>query len=383
MKIKTSTVDELCNVEYGTRVTRKNDGGKIYPVYGGGGETFFIDKENRNNRVVISRFAMSKKCTRLVKGNFFLNDSGLTLSPKRNDISQQYLDKIILALNDSIYDLGRGTAQRNLNMKQFRLLKISYPTSFDEQEQLVTKLNATFDKIDMAIEKTISSMNNLKNITQLYFNNIDEKKISNLSEKNIGDICNLMTGGTPNTKNKTYFKNGKIPWLVSGDINKGIIYDCDGRITELGYKNSNAKYLPINSVIIALNGQGKTRGTVALLKIKATCNQSLVSIYPKEEEKINIEYIYYYLKSKYTQIRKITGDSGNDRRGLNMPLIRKIKIKFPKNYHEQIILVNKIKNITKNVLKLKNNYQSKINNLSKLKKEILRNNLFKKESDAA
>jgi len=84
MKIKTSTIGELCNVEYGTRVTRKKDGGKIYPVYGGGSETFFIDKTNRKNKVVIARFAMSEKCTRFIKGNFFLNDSGLTLSPKTN-----------------------------------------------------------------------------------------------------------------------------------------------------------------------------------------------------------------------------------------------------------------------------------------------------------
>ena len=98
MKIISSTIDELCNIEYGTRVTRKKDGGEIYPVYGGGGKTFYLDKTNRNNRVVISRFAMSQKCTRFVEGDFFLNDSGLTLSPKNNELLQEYLDLIIQEL---------------------------------------------------------------------------------------------------------------------------------------------------------------------------------------------------------------------------------------------------------------------------------------------
>ena len=80
--------------------------------------------------------------------------------------------------------------------------------------------------------------------------------------------------------------------MVSGDINKKIINDCEGKITENGLNNSNAKFLPINSVMIALNGQGKTRGSVAKLKIKATCNQSLVSINPIDDNQILSDYIY-------------------------------------------------------------------------------------------
>ena len=144
--------------------------------------------------------------------------------------------------------------------------------------------------------------------------------------KKIGEVCDLMTGGTPSKNKPQYFKDGNIKWLVSGDIHKREILDCEGRITKEGFENSNAKYLPVNSVIIALNGQGKTRGTVALLRTKATCNQSLVSIYPKKGIDLLPEYIFCYLLGKYEEIRKLTGDSGNDRRGLNMPLIRSLEI---------------------------------------------------------
>lgn len=130
--------------------------------------------------------------------------------------------------------------------------------------------------------------------------------------KKIGDVCSLMTGGTPSRANLEYF-GGDIKWLVSGDINQVEIVDCEGRITGAGMKSSNAKLLPVNSVMIALNGQGKTRGTVALLRTRATCNQSLVSIYPNDPEKLMPEFLYANLHGRYQEIRQMTGDSGNER----------------------------------------------------------------------
>jgi type I restriction enzyme, S subunit len=156
--------------------------------------------------------------------------------------------------------------------------------------------------------------------------------------KTIGELCNLMTGGTPSRSKPEYFTNGNIKWLVSGDIHKREIFDCDGRITEQGMAKSNVKYLPINSVMIALNGQGKTRGTVALLRTKATCNQSLVSIFPKDIKKILPEFIYCNLHGRYEEIRRITGDDEKDRRGLNMPLIRNIQIPLPPLPEQQRIV---------------------------------------------
>lgn len=143
----------------------------------------------------------------------------------------------------------------------------------------------------------------------------------------IGELCDLMTGGTPSKSEPLNYENGEIPWLVSGDIHKGIVTDCDGRISVKGFETSSAKYLPMDSVLIALNGQGKTRGTVALLKMTATCNQSLVAIKPKESDTLDSTFLYLCLRGMYQQIREITGDK--ERSGLNMPIIRNIKIPLP------------------------------------------------------
>lgn len=143
--------------------------------------------------------------------------------------------------------------------------------------------------------------------------------------RKIGDVCVLATGGTPSRSKPEYF-GGDIRWLVSGDIHQGEIVDCQGRITAAGMKNSNAKLLPMNSVMIALNGQGKTRGSVALLRTQATCNQSLVSISPKDPTELLPEFLYANLHGRYQEIRRLTGDDDKDRRGLNMALIRNIEI---------------------------------------------------------
>lgn len=157
--------------------------------------------------------------------------------------------------------------------------------------------------------------------------------------KKLGEVCRLMTGGTPSTAKHEYFGGG-IKWLVSGDIHQGEIFECEGRITEAGMKNSNAKLLPIDSVMIALNGQGKTRGSVALLRTQATCNQSLVSIYPNEPEKLLPEFLFANLHWRYQELRQMTGDSGNDRRGLNMGLIANIEIPIaPVSEQESIVAI--------------------------------------------
>ena len=142
-----STIDEACIIEYGTRVTRKRDAGTIYPVYGGGGATFQMDSYNREDRMVVSRFAMSETCTRFVESKFFLNDSGLTLRPKNeNALLPIFLDWLIHSLNDEIYSLGRGTAQKNLNMEEFRKLPIRYPKDISDQQQIVNILDGALQK---------------------------------------------------------------------------------------------------------------------------------------------------------------------------------------------------------------------------------------------
>lgn len=142
----------------------------------------------------------------------------------------------------------------------------------------------------------------------------------------ISEVCDLQTGATPSRQVSTYF-GGDIPWLVSGDINRGEIHECEGRITDSGLRDSNCKLIPKNSVLIALNGQGKTRATVALLRIEAALNQSLVAMIPYSPTRLLPEYLFWNLRGRYYAIRDITGQ--DQRRGLNMKLVGQLSLPIP------------------------------------------------------
>jgi len=144
----------------------------------------------------------------------------------------------------------------------------------------------------------------------------------------LGEICTFMTGGTPTSTVAEYYENGTVPWLVSGDIHRFEIWDCEKRITPKAVENSNARVLPKDSVLVALNGQGKTRGTVALLRMgNATCNQSLVAITPAKPPRVISEFVFWTLRSMYSDIRALTGDA--ERSGLNIPILKSIRIPLP------------------------------------------------------
>lgn len=160
---------------------------------------------------------------------------------------------------------------------------------------------------------------------------ISEKEIPfgippNWTWARIGEFCQLQTGATPSRAKPQYF-GGDVRWLVSGDINQGLIYECEGRITEDALKNSNCKVLPVDSVLIALNGQGKTRATVAILKTPAACNQSLIAMTPFVEREVLTPYLFWNLRGRYKEIREITGQ--NQRRGLNMELVGSLVVSIP------------------------------------------------------
>ena len=156
-------LDECANIEYGTRVVQKKDSGTLYPVYGGGGETFRMDKFNREDCLIVARFAMSRRCVRFVNGKFFLNDSGLSV--KAGDkLYQSYLNYNIISLNDDIYHLGKGAAQRNLDVKSFKKLTIAIPPQ-STQLAIVSEL----DKINELIRLKKEQLKDFDNLAQSLF----------------------------------------------------------------------------------------------------------------------------------------------------------------------------------------------------------------------
>jgi len=354
-------------------ITKKNRTHGSIPYYGASGIVDYVEEHIFDEDLLLisedgaNLLARTYPIAFSISGKTWVNNHAHVLRFK-DKISQRFVE---LYLNSIKLDnFVSGMAQPKLNQKMLNKIPIPFPL-ISEQKRIVAILNEAFESIARAKESAEKNLKNANEIFESYLQSVFENKGEGWDEKKLGEVCSLMTGGTPSKNKQEYFDGGGIRWLVSGDVNLGEIYDCDGRITEVGMKNSNAKYLPVNSVIIALNGQGKTRGTVAMLRTKATCNQSLVSIYPKDLKTILPEYIYYNLNIRYKEIRKITGDTGNDRRGLNMPLIRNIKIPYPKLIIEQQSVIAKFDTLSAETKKLEAIYTQKLADLEELKKSIL------------
>src|SRR5450756_2040605 len=107
----------------------------------------------------------------------------------------------------------------------------------------------------------------------------------------IGECGHVTVGGTPSTSVEKYW-GGDVPWMASGDVNLKRITDVPKRITESGLRFSNATLVAPPTVAIGLAGQGKTRGTVALVLEKLCTNQS-VALISANPAKLNVEYLFY------------------------------------------------------------------------------------------
>lgn len=155
----------------------------------------------------------------------------------------------------------------------------------------------------------------------------------NWDKKKIGDVSKVTSGGTPNRANKNYW-GGLIPWVTTSLINFNAIDYADEFITEEGLNNSSAKLFPKGTLLIAMYGQGVTRGKVAVLDIEATTNQACAAINFAPNLVFN-HFAFYQLMRNYDDIRNIANDGGQ--KNLSGGLIKGLPIFIPSIKEQQKI----------------------------------------------
>lgn len=146
-------------------------------------------------------------------------------------------------------------------------------------------------------------------------------------------LSKIYSGGTPDRENKEYWDDGTIPWLNSGEVNQWLITDPSTVITEDGFRHSSAKWIPKDALVMALAGQGKTKGMVAQLGIEATCNQSMAAIVPAKH--VYPRFMQWWLHASYETIRNLAG--GEQRDGLNLEIVGNIPCPQPSASEQRAI----------------------------------------------
>ncbi len=148
----------------------------------------------------------------------------------------------------------------------------------------------------------------------------------------LGDIARVTSGGTPNRAKPSYW-NGNVPWITTSLIDFNIIEDSEEYITEQGVKNSSAKLFPVGTILMAMYGQGKTRGKVGILGIEASTNQACAAIIATDN--IYNVYLYQNLAGRYDEIRELSNEGGQQ--NLSGGIIKQIKISYPSLPEQQKI----------------------------------------------
>jgi type I restriction enzyme S subunit len=185
--------------------------------------------------------------------------------------------------------------------------------------------------------------------------------------KTLRDLSECYAGATPSTKVKEYWDNGSIPWMSSGEVHMEHVTETESKITESGYQQTSTKMVPVHSVVIALAGQGKTRGKVAITEIPLCTNQSLCAIVPSKD--IHYEYLYHNLKGRYLELRGMAGDV-NGRGGLNLKIVQSIQVIVPP-IDEQMKFVAIAQQADKSKFELKQSIEA----IDKVIKSLINENL--------
>ena len=143
----------------------------------------------------------------------------------------------------------------------------------------------------------------------------------------LGDVAKVTSGGTPLRTQSEYW-NGNIPWVKTAQIQNGHISkdQVDEYVTELGVKESSAKIVPRGTLLMAMYGQGKTRGQVAILDIDATINQACAAFHLKKDEVLT-QYLFQYFLFNYENIRNLSNDGGQ--KNLSAEIIKRIPLDLP------------------------------------------------------
>lgn len=152
--------------------------------------------------------------------------------------------------------------------------------------------------------------------------------------KVLGDLASIYSGGTPNRKIDEYW-GGDIPWVTTTLINGKLIEHANEFITHKGLEGSSAKWCRTGTILMAMYGQGKTRGKVAVLGFDTTINQACAAIELKES--ITSNYVFHTLKSMYEEIRELSNSGGQE--NLSSGIIKNIRIPYPPK-KEQTAIAN-------------------------------------------
>lgn len=242
---------------------------------------------------------------------------------KNKELDIRYLYHFLTKYINILRKNSIGGVIKYIKLGDLTDIKLSLP-SIDEQQKIVSILDKA-DEIRTKKKQANEKLNEFLKSTFVEMFGDPKLNNKNLTVTSIKDLCQTMTGSTPKKDNLEYYNSKDIPWVKTGEVINSYINNSTEYITHKAIKETNCKLFPVDTILVAMYGQGLTRGRVGMLKIPATTNQACCAILPSEN--INQEFLFNQLKIQYKTLRDF-GRGGNQP-NLNMDIIKNFEIIFP------------------------------------------------------
>lgn len=234
---------------------------------------------------------------------------------------------------------GRGNVTTIPNLSQSKLAELPMALPPLPEQKKIAHILSTVQRAIEAQERIIQTTTELKKalMHKLFTEGLrnepqKQTEIGPVPESwevcKVGDVAKIQSGGTPTREIAENWSGGTIPWVKTGEINYCVIHDTEEKITPTGLASSAARLFPKGTLLMAMYGQGITRGRVGLLGIEAATNQACASITPTDKKRISSVFLYYFFEYHYEDLRKL--GHGANQRNMNSALIRGFPLAFPK-----------------------------------------------------
>ena len=185
--------------------------------------------------------------------------------------------------------------------------------AFNRVEELINLRKAQLAKLDELVKARF---------VEMFWGISDSKRYP---YKAVRELTDVISGGTPSREVSEYWEGGNIPWVKTTELQNNIITEIDEHITEAGLDNSSAKLVPAGTVLIAMYGQGKTRGMTGYLGVDACTNQACACILPSDS--INQKFLWQFFMLSYDNLRDMA--KGGNQPNLNGNIIKNYPVLYP------------------------------------------------------
>lgn len=253
-----------------------------------------------------------------------------------------------------------------LNKDRILNLEIPFP-GYDEQRRIASHLKAQLAEVDTARQAAQAQMRDAgllrQRLLRYTFDTLHDEP-----RKVLGDHAKTSSGSTPSRGDKRYWSPAEIPWVKTGEVAFAPITATDEAISRQALAACSLTLLPPKTVLIAMYGQGKTRGQSAILEIEATTNQACFAVLPNDTW--DAEFLHYWLMASYDELRGLSDGRGGNQANLNGGLLNALEIPAPDIEKQRLIAIHLQSQLTE-VDALTRAAEAQLADIERLPKRIL------------